>query len=160
MHEWLDKNFAYIFPVYLVTMWIIVGYVIALAGGWRLLAQRFRIQGDFLGQKWTMQSARMRTLANYNNVLTVGADNAGLFIVPFFLFRAWHAPLYIPWVEITVRNKTRLYFFRFVELRLGRSEQIPFTINARLAARIEAAAGPGWPGESAGAADSPPPPIG
>ena len=159
MHEWLGKNIAYIFPVYLVTMWIIVGYLIALAGGWRLLAQRFRIQGDFLGQKWTMQSARMRTLANYNNVLTIGADNAGLFIVPFFLFRAWHAPLYIPWVEITVRNKTRL-FFRFVELRLGRSEQVPFTITPALAARIQAAAGPGWPVESAGAADSPPPPIG
>src|SRR5437899_7833997 len=157
--QWLGKNFAYIFPAYLVTMWIIVGYVIALAGGWRLLAQRFRIQGDFLGQKWTMQSARMRTLANYNNVLTIGADNTGLFIVPFFLFRAWHAPLYIPWVEITARNKTRL-FFRFVELRLGRSEQIPFTINAKLAARIGAAAGPGWPGEQAGAADSSPPPIG
>lgn len=160
MPAWLNKNFAYIFPLYLVTMWIIVGYLIALAGGWRLLAQRFRIQGDFLGQKWTMQSARMRTLANYNNVLTIGADNVGLFIVPFFLFRAWHAPLFIPWVEITARDTTRLYGFRFVELRLGRSEQIPFTINDRLAARIQAAAGPGWPGESAGAADSPPPPIG
>ena len=159
MHEWLDKNFAYIFPVYLVTTWIVAEYVISLAGGWRLLAQRFRIQGDFLGQKWKMQSARMRTLANYNNVLTVGADNAGLFIVPFLLFRAWHAPLFIPWVEITVRNKTRLNF-SFVELRLGRSEQLPLTINARLAARIEAAAGPGWPGEWTGAADSPPPPIG
>jgi hypothetical protein len=160
MQEWLDKNIAFIVPFYVVAMWIIVGYAIALTGGWRLLAKRFRVQGDFLGQKWTMQSARMRSLANYNNVLTIGADNAGLFIVPFFLFRAWHAPLFIPWVEITVQGKTRLYFFKFIELRLGRSEQISFTISVRLAARIEAAAGPGWPGGYHRAAELQPPPIG
>ena len=41
--------------------------------------------------------------------------------------------------------KNQLYFFKVVELRLGRSEEIPFPIKATLAAKIEAAAGPAWP---------------
>lgn len=103
----------------------------------------------------------MRGLGNYNNVLTVGADSSGLFIVPLFLFRAWHPPLFVPWAEITVAPKTLLFFFKYVELCLGRAEEIPFTIRASLAAKIEAAAGPGWPGsEGATAMMSSPPPIG
>jgi hypothetical protein len=160
VQEWISQNLAFIIPVYFVAAWIFVGYWIAFIGGWRLLAKRFRTQGAFLGQKWPMQSARMRLLANYNNVLTIGADNAGLFIAPLFLFRAWHPPLFVPWVEITVRNKNELFFFKFVELRLGRSEEIPFTISARLAAKIEAAAGPGWPVGYLRATELQPPPIG
>ena len=98
--------------------------------------------------------------AQYSNALTIGADMTGLFIAPVFFFRLWHPPLFIPWVEITAVSKTQLFFFKFVELRLGRSEEIPFKINARLAAEIEAAAGPGWPMGYERAPQLQPPPIG
>jgi hypothetical protein len=42
MQAWLAKNFAFIFPPFFVPMWILVGYSLAFAGGWRLLAKRFR----------------------------------------------------------------------------------------------------------------------
>jgi hypothetical protein len=160
MQDWINQYFPVLFPFYFVALWILVTYWIALTSGWRLLAKRFRFQGVFTGAKWNMQSARMRTMARYNNVLTIGADNTGLFIVPMFLFRAWHPPLFIPWVEITAICKTQLFFFKFVELRLGRSEEVPFRIWARLAAEIEAAAGPGWPTGYEQAPQFPPPPIG
>ena len=51
-----------------------------------------------------MQSAAMRWLTHYNNVLTVGADSEGLFLVPFFLFRVGHPPLFVPWAEITAEG--------------------------------------------------------
>lgn len=160
MQDWINQNFPIFFPFFFVGMWILVGYWIALIGGWRLLAQRFRFQGAFLGEKWHMQSARMRWLGNYNNVLTLGADSTGLFIVPLFLFRAWHPPLFIPWAEITAQPKTLFFFFKYVELRLGRAEEIPFMIRASLAAKIETAAGPGWPTGYERALEVPPPPIG
>ena len=160
MQEWMDQYFPIFFPFFFLGLWIFVTYWIALTSGWRLLAKRFRFQGVFTGAKWSMQSARMRMTAHYSGALTVGADNTGLFIVPFFLFRAWHPPLFIPWVEITATAKTQLYFFKVVELRLGRSEEIPFRINARLAAEVEAAAGPAWPMGYEHAAQLPPPPIG
>ncbi len=164
MQDWLDKNFAFIFPFFFVTLWILVGYVIAFIGGWRLLAKRFRAQASFSGQKWGGQSARMRWTTNYNGVLTIGANSSGLFIVPFFLFRAGHPPLLIPWVEMTAARKTQRIFlglaFDFVELRLGRAEDIPFTIRAKLAAKLEMAAGSSWPSSYFQAAKSSPPPIG
>jgi hypothetical protein len=160
MQEWIDHNFAIIFSLYFVALWTLVSYWIALAGGWRLLAKRFRLQGTYVGQKWSMQSASMRWLINYNSALTVGADNAGLFIAPLFLFRAWHPPLFIPWTEVTVVGKTRLFFLRVVELRLGRSENIPFRMSGKLAARLEAAAGPGWPTGYDRTLEATPPPIG
>ena len=152
--------FAIFFPPFFVGVWFLVTYWIALIGGWRLLAKRFRMQGTFTGAKWEMQSARMRHLSNYNRALTIGADNTGLFIVPFILFRAWHPALFVPWTEISVRYTTQLFFFKFVELRLGRSEEIPFTIRPTLAAKVEAAAGPSWPLGFHRAMELQPPPIG
>jgi len=101
--------------------------------------------------------------ANYGGVLTIGADKSGLFMVPFFVFRAGHPPLLIPWTEITATRKTRRFFFvflDFVELRLGRLEGIPLTISDKLAAKLELAAGASWPSSSFEAANIPPPPIG
>ena len=160
MQEWMNQYFPYIFPFYFAALWVGVGYWIALVGGWRLLAKRFRTQGTFAGEKWNMQSAGMRYLSNYNNALTVGADSTGLFIVPFILFRAWHPPLFVPWTEISVTHTTQLFFFKLVELRLGRSEQIPFKIRPKLAAKVEAAAGQGWPLGYHCAMELQPPPIG
>jgi hypothetical protein len=160
MQNWIDQNFLYIFPVYFAALWVFVTYWVALLGGWRLLAKRFRMQRTFLGAKWNLQSAQMRWMSHYNNALTIGADHTGLFIVPLFLFRLWHPPLFIPWTETSVRPITRLFFFKFVELRLGRQEAIPFAVNLRLAARIEAAAGPGWPLRPQHGMELPPPPIG
>jgi hypothetical protein len=166
MQPWLNDNIGYVLPVFFVTLWVLVTYWVALVGGWRLLAKRFRATGPFSGQKWYMQSAAMRWLSHYNNALTVGADSNGLFVVPFILFRAWHPPLFVPWAEITAQTKTQLLFFTMVELRLGSFEQIPFTVRPVLAARLESAAGENWPGfrkESIGKKDrvpSPPAPIG
>ena len=64
MQEWMDQNFPIFFPFFFLGMWILVTYWIALTSGWRLLAKRFRFQGVFAGAKWSMQSARMRTMPN------------------------------------------------------------------------------------------------
>ena len=160
MKEWIDQNSLIVFPLIFAGMWVISAYWVALTSGWRLLAKRFRLQGTFAGQRWRMQSARMRWFSQYNNVLTVGADTAGLFMVPFFLFRAWHPPLFVPWSEITGVRETRFLFIKFVEMRLGRVEEVPFRIWASLAAKIQIAAGPEWPADYTRALVQPPPPIG
>lgn len=160
MNDWIKQYFPFIFPFYFAALYILVMYWIALVGGWRLLAKRFRLQGTFAGERWTGQSAAMRWLTRYNRVLTVGADGAGLYMAPFILFRAWHPPLFVPWSEITDVRETQFLFSKFVVMRLGRVEEIPFRITASLAAQIRAAAGSEWPAEYTRALTSPPPPIG
>lgn len=160
MNEWIRQYFPIIFPFYFAALYTLVMYWIALVGGWRLLAKRFHLQETFEGEKWTRQSAAMRLLTRYNNILTIGADTAGLFMVPFVLFRAWHPPLFVPWSEITGVRETQFLFIKYVEMRLGRVEEVPFRIRASLAAKIQAAADPEWPTSYSRPLMTPPPPIG
>jgi hypothetical protein len=160
MQPWLKDNIGYVLPFFFVAVWCAAGYATALMSGWRLLARRFRTVTPFTGMKWSMQSAAMRWLTHYNNVLTVGADSEGLFLVPFFLFRVGHSPLFVPWAEINARKTKQLFFFPMVELRLGSFEQIPFTIRPSLAARLESAAGENGPLNKKRLVTSQPPPIG
>jgi len=120
-------------------MWIGATYLSAAISGWKLLARRFRLQGEFYGQKWCFESAQMRYRTNYGSILTIGANSAGLFTKPIFVFRLWHPPLFVPWPEITARPK-KILFWNMVEYRLGREEQIPFRVHLRLAQKIQAAA--------------------
>ena len=134
-------------PFFFATFWCAIVFLISRVSGWALLARRFHLQFAFTGPTWRWQSARMRWLANYNNCLTVGSDPSGLCLSTFFLFRAGHAPLLIPWPEISIYRRRKVLFAAYVELRLGREEQVPFTIYGKLADRVRAAAGASWPME-------------
>jgi hypothetical protein len=131
--------FWIVFPLYFVSLWLGISYILSAAGGWRRLARRFRTDSAFSGEEWSFQSANMRFRINYNGCLTVGSNTAGLFIKPMFLFRAWHPPLFVAWTEIT-RFQKKLMFWDVVEFRLGSEEQIPFTVRVNLAQKIRAAA--------------------
>lgn len=149
-----------IIPIAFVAIWSCTGYLVALTGGWRLLAKRFRMEGEFAGLTRKMQGARMRYSTNYNNALTIGADQNGLFMAPFVLFRVGHPPLFIPWAEISnVRPVTVLFFFQFVAMQLGQQEQIPFMIRTSLAEWLKTLAGTSWPQGNRNW-NLPPPPIG
>lgn len=137
--DWINQNLAIILPIYFVTLWTGISFLIAKIGGWGLLARRFRLNSTFAGEKWSMQSAAMRFGVSYNNCLTVGANNRGLFVQTMILFRLWHPPLFVPWSEITVFPKKR-WLWDFMEYRLGREEEIPFTVRPKLARKIQAAA--------------------
>jgi hypothetical protein len=72
----------------------------------------------------------------------------GLYLAVMVIFRAGHPPLLLPWHEVSVRRRWNMAFLRYVELTLGREEQVPFRINGRLADRLQAAAEANWPIEA------------
>ena len=82
--------FAAIFPIYFFCLWLLVGATFSIIGGWFSLAKVYRTQMEFDGAKWRMQSGRMRGLANYNHVLTIGVSPQGLYLASMFLFRFMH----------------------------------------------------------------------
>ena len=118
---------------------------------------RFRMEGEFTGQKWKMQSARLR-FTRYGNVLTIGANQTGLFLAPFVLFSMGHPPLFIPWTEISNVRPVTILLFKFVAMHLGQEEQIPFTIGENLANQLKALADTAWPAGNRNWEQ--PPPIG
>jgi hypothetical protein len=91
------------------------------------------------GAKWGMQSGRMRWLANYNNVLTLGASQQGLYLASMFLFRFMHPPLLIPWSEIKVQ-RSKGWIFDYVTFTMGHELAIPLRIRGNLAAKLRESA--------------------
>jgi hypothetical protein len=77
LQHWIDQHPSVcvaIFPIYFLLLWLLVGATISIVGGWFFLAKVYRRRVPFNGAKWGGQSGRMRGLANYNNVLTMGAS--------------------------------------------------------------------------------------
>jgi hypothetical protein len=149
MQEWLDRHnelFPLIFPLYLVSVWILVSFVISLIGGWYQLQRNFRLREKFDGTQWTFQSGKMRSIAGYRNCLVVGANPRGLFLGTLVLFRAFHPNLLIPWEQVSF-SRRKLLFFNYGKFELGREERIPLTVSLKLAEKVRDAAGSNWPPE-------------
>lgn len=138
--------FAVIFPIYFLAVWFMVGAVLSFIGGWFSLAKVYRTQVAFNGAKWRMCSGQMRWLVNYNNVLTIGVSQQGLYFASMFLFRFMHPPLLVPWSEIKVR-RSKGWVFEYVILTMGRELAIPLRIRGNLAAKLQESAGNWWPVE-------------
>jgi len=145
MQNYLNAHPLAFIPFF-VAFWCLICFLIATISGWRKLARQFPATSPFTGPTWSFQSARMRWTSNYGRCLTVGADITGLYLSTLFPFRVGTPPLFLPWSEVSLwRRRKFLWLFRYVDLRLGREAQIPFMIDGRLADRIQAAAGTGWP---------------
>jgi hypothetical protein len=136
--------FVVIFPIYFLFLWLLVGTIISYVGGWFSLSKVYRTRVPFDGAKWGGQSGRMRWLANYNKMLTMGASQRGLYLASMFLFRFMHPPLLVPWTEIKVRRSNG-WVFEYVTFTMGHELAIPLRIRGRLAAKLRESAGNCWP---------------
>lgn len=147
--RFLDQRpflFAAIFPMYFLTLWLLVGAIISGIGGWFALAGLYRTEVPFGGAKWARQSGRMRWLTHYNNVLTLGASRDGLYLAVNWVFRFMHPPLLIPWAEIKVRN-SKGWLFSYVTFTMGGEMEIPLRIRAKVAEQLKNEAANDWPVE-------------
>jgi hypothetical protein len=136
----LQDAIPLLFPLF----WVVVCVVIAYASGWQQLAATCRAQQPFDGKRWAFQSGRMRWGMGYNNCLTVGADQVGLYLSLLVLFRAGHPPLFIRWEEMTV-GQTAFLFMRSCRIEFRSAPGVPLMISARLAEKLKAEAGAAWP---------------
>jgi hypothetical protein len=97
-----------------------MSFVASLLSGWFVLARRFRFGGTFDGPEWPFQSGSLNGLfGNYHNCLMIRANQEGLYLSVFPLFRFGHPPLFVPWHEITV-TRTQFLFFKRMRLALER----------------------------------------
>jgi hypothetical protein len=120
--------------------------LISVLSGWRSLASRFSLQGEFPQERWKNKSAQMKAMLQYNNCVTIGANTAGLYLcVPRPM--AWtNPPLFIPWNEISY-SRAKILWRPVVRFQLGRDDSVPFTVREELADNIRMRAGSSWPAE-------------
>lgn len=132
-----------VFPV----LWCGVICLISRIGGWSNLAQHYALQGNFSGTLFRFQSGKLGSMGSYGNCLTFGANEDGLYLVPFFLFRPGHHPLLIPWSDIKVKETRTFLAFRQARLLTRQVPYTPITISVQLAEKLFRAAGREWPRE-------------
>jgi len=152
MQNWLDQHptaLWVIFPVYFLTLWLLVSAIISYIGGWTTLAKRFRLKQPFAGTRFAWQSGQMRWLTGYGSCLTLGVCPEGLYLATMPLFRFRHPSLLIPWTEVAIVRR-RILFFQFVRFGLGRELDIPLYVRESLADRLRRAVGDRWPTEQVG----------
>jgi len=116
VHEWHPQTalevigFLALLAIFFVVLWCLVCFLLALLGGWRRLAESYRLDGVFEGARWYMRSGRMRWGVNYNGCLTLGANGRGLYLAVMVLFRAAQPPLFIPWSDVGCLEQKGLLF--------------------------------------------------
>ena len=69
---------------------------------------------------------------HYGAALTIGADAAGLWMKPTFIFAVAQPALLVPWSEVIKVETSGAWIFRRACYLLGSREKIPLSISERL----------------------------
>lgn len=143
-HTAITPGMILVYAGLIPALFLGVPAALSFLSGWKQLAERFRLESDFQGRLWKGQSGWMRSFGSYNRCLCIGANEQGLYLALDLPFRLFHPPLIVPWNEVAVRSRKKGIFGSSVDLSLGRDEQVPLLLNARLEAELEEAAGSHW----------------
>ncbi len=112
---------------------------VSIWSGWNRLAHNYRLRGRRRGngQRWTFLNARMGRrksdtlfevplpLCPFRNCVNIGANENGLYISLFAIFRPFHPPLLIPWEHISAKEADSL-FLKWIEFRFRDSPDVAF----------------------------------
>ncbi|MCP4421745.1 MAG: hypothetical protein GY805_34465 [Chloroflexi bacterium] len=123
--------------------WSVIVWLIAQIAGWPKLVEKYPPRRPWNETCWRLQSAQIRTWANYNGILKVCADAEGIHISTILPFSMGNAPFSVPWSEINGRKRER-FLLSIVELRFQRVPDIPMQISLVLADRLVQASGGAW----------------
>jgi hypothetical protein len=100
----------YAFPFLFAGVWVGIGWMNSLVGGWRRLAQRYR--GRLANAEPTLRpaSATFALLlpASYGHAVRVGVGAAGIGLSVHWAFVIGNPPLLIPWEELVECRSWRL----------------------------------------------------
>jgi hypothetical protein len=129
--------------------WIAFSYLLSYLSGWRGLAAVYQARQPFLGKCLRPWAASMRWGVNYNGLLAIGVDSLGIHLSVFFLFRAGHPPLFIPFGEISTTLE-RAWWFETVKMRFENYPSTYLLVPLSVAEKLSEASGLQFQVEKAG----------
>jgi hypothetical protein len=123
----------------------VVCFLLASLSGWRSLAQRYALDRALPQRRRSFAAARVGSVS-YRGCLHVSADEHGLYLGVLAVFRAAHAPLFIPWRDIYAAPAASLYG-PVIRLRTSAVPQTAIDFPLALAAWVkQQACLDAWPG--------------
>ena len=112
-------------------------WVLAHLGGWHRLARRYAARSAFVGRRFRFQSLQLRGWCGYNGCVRAGADPFHLFLALWPILRPGHAPLLIPWSDVSAHAEPGR-FVRVVVLHFAAEPGVAMRISERLARKLAA----------------------
>ncbi len=91
-----------------IGFWLLITGLVSLTGGWHLLVREFPAIHRPDGLNFRCRSLHIRPLANYNRCINVTLSSVGIYLVPMWIFRCFHAPLLIPWDKVGAMQSRRV----------------------------------------------------
>jgi hypothetical protein len=143
---------GYAFLPAFAALWCFICWLISIIGGWSQLANRYRCRDRIVGTAWSFQSADVRGMflpTGYGGCLRVVANHDGIGFSVLFPFRVGHPPLFFPWSEIMVAQKTVFFVFKRVRFTFPLEPTVSILVTNRLAEKIQLAIGENWFDETA-----------
>lgn len=124
-----------LFLVFFVVVWLFACFILSRIGGWEKLARIYRYDVKFSGERWRFRSCKMNGYTNYNNCITFGTNQAGLYMKILPLFHFHHPPLLIPWQDIR-KEKVAGIVFNYLELTFAGVPNVRVRINESLGEKL------------------------
>jgi hypothetical protein len=121
-----------------VGVWVGITFLLSRIGGWNVLAGRYLAQHPFSGQVHSWCSGRLG-FVNYNNCLSLGANEQGLYLSVPRIFAFAHPPLFIPWSDIRAQ-RDKILWAQIVRFELGTAPATKLQVPRRFADKLESAA--------------------
>lgn len=126
-------------PVLFLALWLLIGRVLSVIGGWRELALSYAGTAPPEGRSFSFRSATLG-LVNYNRCLRFVAAPTGLFIAAQFPFSYAHQPLFIPWEDVSASSH-RGWIFGYVDLRFSKQPRVQVRLLRGFAEKLAATEG-------------------
>jgi hypothetical protein len=132
----------FLFPVVWLTGFVLLGsaiiFALSRAGGWHVLAGKYRAQQPFAGELHRGCSGRLG-FVSYKGCLTLGASERGLYLAVPRLLAFAHPPLFIPWSDVRAQREKMLWA-EIVRFELGTAPATRLQVQRQLADKIVPAA--------------------
>jgi hypothetical protein len=140
----IQENFALFFPVFFVSLWLVVTTILALFSGWFRLMTRFPNQSAESLLRIRGVSGTMGLGISMRGILILNVCRSGMRIGMMRIFGPFCRDFFVPWGEIAVARKTTL-FWPIARLNFGSPGVGRLCVSAHVADRLARAANGSWP---------------
>lgn len=140
-----EHYFAIAFPIFLVSLWLLVSTILSLLSGWFTLARTFpddRSESEILRLRGL--SGSMGPGVAFSNALTLAVCSGGLRVSVLRFLGPFSKPFFVPWESLTISREQSL-FSRSARIQFGHPVVGSLRIAAVTADRLAHAAGGHWP---------------
>jgi hypothetical protein len=127
------------FVILAILLWIGVCLAAGLLSGWLKLSARYRATTAAHGRRHRYVSARFGWV-NYNHLLHVQVNDAGMHLSVAPVFAVAHPPLFVPWQDVRCTRIRRTLFGERVTLRIGEPNEATIEFPRRIIEGVNAIA--------------------